>query len=554
MLGGIQKLLSIYKDTNYQEQYYQKIISSYTERRDNYNNAVNSYGKALMPSSSSFIVHIKPVIMLFNTYELSYLNGWDGNKLYTDETNGQYIIAPQMGAGTKSQDGRFTGITMGVRNFSNGNKHIGLFGYNSGVQSLFLNAKDGSAVFGKSGIGQITIDPSQSKALIYSSNYFKNYNNEGKPTSYDSGNISGAGMMIDLTTPEIRFGNGNFVVNSSGHLTAKGGGSIAGWSIGDTALSAEGITINANGSISGDGYGGGTWTINRGNAVFNNATITGTVTTGNLTATGGKIGGCTIDSDGIWSGSGANIAGLGRYGARYAFWAGNADSSQAPFRVGHDGSVVASKANITGSITASSGTIAGWNINETTLSKNGITIDSSGAIYGTGFILNAFGLALSNPNGASSLNWGDNFSVGADGTLVARNATFGGNIAASSLSIDNGAGGYIRWYGSNNHPTVSGLNVGSGGIALGGRAGISGITTCGRGGSVWTFHTDDDKISTGADITTTGSIGASGAFFGNLELFIVGGDSLQNWLAGKANKGTYNVVNSSGQKIGTVKI
>ena len=52
-------------------------------------------------------------------------------------------------------------------------------------------------------------------------------------------------MLIDLTTPKIEWGNGNFKIDEDGHLTAKGGGEIAGYIITDYNLY----------STSGDGVG-----------------------------------------------------------------------------------------------------------------------------------------------------------------------------------------------------------------------------------------------------------------------------------------------------------
>ena len=43
-------------------------------------------------------------------------------------------------------------------------------------------------------------------------------------------------MIIDLSTPQIGFGSGNFTVTKEGYITARGGGHIAGWSILDDQL------------------------------------------------------------------------------------------------------------------------------------------------------------------------------------------------------------------------------------------------------------------------------------------------------------------------------
>lgn len=44
------------------------------------------------------------------------------------------------------------------------------------------------------------------------------------------------------------------------------------------------------------------------------------------------------------------------------FYAGSGDSDNAPFRVSYEGVLHATNANISGTINASGGTIAGWNI------------------------------------------------------------------------------------------------------------------------------------------------------------------------------------------------
>ena len=217
---------------------------SYNDNIDTLNNSVTSlrtslteYQSMQLPSSTQHYAHIKPIIMLFNRYEMSNINGWDGNKTQVEDG---YILSPQVGAGKKDNSNQFTGIVMGVKQTdvkTNNNQRIGMFGFHKGVQSLFLNAEDGSAILGKSGAGQIIIDPSQSKGLLYSSNFFINYNNkDGKPKSYETSNWAKQGMLIDLTTPEIRFGNGNFVVNSDGHGILAGGGTIAGWVIDDSTI------------------------------------------------------------------------------------------------------------------------------------------------------------------------------------------------------------------------------------------------------------------------------------------------------------------------------
>lgn len=165
-----------------------------------------------------YIVYVKPIIFRLNTNEFGWLNDWDGNKMYLDE-NGEYIIAPQIGAGTKDEANRFTGITMGVKKTADKDKSdIGLFGFSKGKQSIFLDAKTGKAQFGLSKAGQITLDPTDDVARLYSGNFYE-WNEDG---SANYKKETGQGMLIDLTTPEIRFGNGGFWVDKNGQMHVGG--------------------------------------------------------------------------------------------------------------------------------------------------------------------------------------------------------------------------------------------------------------------------------------------------------------------------------------------
>lgn len=190
-------------------------------------------------------IHV-PIHFLLNRYGLAHINAWDGNSVQVNEQDG-YILAPQMGAGTKDNNNNFTGVLMGQVKVAGKEKpDNGLLGYAEGERTFFLNSANGSGIFGKSGNGQIIIDPQNEKALLYSSTYWKEIDPlTGLPTSYQDRNVNDVpsaskpnGMLIDLTTPQIKFGNGNFSVTKDGYLTAKGGGSIAGWKIADYTLTA----------------------------------------------------------------------------------------------------------------------------------------------------------------------------------------------------------------------------------------------------------------------------------------------------------------------------
>ena len=64
-----------------------------------------------IPNTGGRLIH--PIVMYLDTYGNEAINGWDGTALKLDETNKNYIFAPQVGAGMKDSANRFTGIVMG---------------------------------------------------------------------------------------------------------------------------------------------------------------------------------------------------------------------------------------------------------------------------------------------------------------------------------------------------------------------------------------------------------------------------------------------------------
>ena len=378
---------------------YNDLITELTNQISDLTAKISILDDMLISGNSINIIHIKPIIMIYNRYELSHINGWDGNKL---ELGDGYLIAPQVGAGYKDQFNRFTGMVIGVKQVqerSNTDQKIGMFGYYNGAQSLFLNATDGSAIFGKSGTGQVIIDPREARGLIYSSSFWINYGSDGKPTSYSTSNYNYAGMLIDLSTPEIRFGDGNFVVNSDGHITAAGGGSIAGWDIDNTKISskisiADGrMVIDSGAIVSGTnpkgekiytaetpgkiytGRHNELQSTNKGfylsqdglsisgeyeeiieGITYNRQSRIELNTTGNPTIYSNSHNNLNSNNDGFYlGGDGLSI---GRY-----------------FRVDSEGKLSATDVNLTGEITANSGSIANWTIQNNCLySSNGISI------------------------------------------------------------------------------------------------------------------------------------------------------------------------------------
>lgn len=192
-----------------------------------------------------------PIHLMLNKYGHAAINDWDGNAVQVDKDGNGVILAPQAGFGSKNSDNSFNGIVMGkVKTGSLSN--TGLFGYYQGQRTIFLNSDDGSATFGKTGAGQIIIDPSSNRAQIRSGNY---------STS------NGTGMLIDLSTPEIRFGSGNFSVDAAGNLESVSG-HIGGFKIGATTLTS-GSGSSAVGMASSGTYAFWTGSTVAGSAPFN---------------------------------------------------------------------------------------------------------------------------------------------------------------------------------------------------------------------------------------------------------------------------------------------
>lgn len=234
-----------------------------------------------------------------------------------------------------------------------------------------MNADNGSAIFGKKtadkNSGQIILDPSNNKALLFSSNYFDNYKEDGLPSSYskpsetyekDGQTYYYQGMLIDLTTPQIRFRSGKFEVNSEGHLTAKGGGSIAGWNISDTQLKSYNNTVILNSGA-----------IQDSDIVFKAGSQFSVQADGTLNASNGTFNG-TISASSISGGSisGATITG------------GSLNIGSGTFKVTSSGALTATDATITGYISSKEGYIGGWTIGSNYLSGTGVKLSSNGLI------------------------------------------------------------------------------------------------------------------------------------------------------------------------------
>lgn len=334
-----------------------------------------------IPNSAGRLIH--PIMMYLDTYGNEAINGWDGTAL--DTGDGEYVFAPQVGAGEKDSANRFTGVVMGK---DSGQNLIGLYGYQAGVNTFGL-MQDGRAFFGaKSGGGQIEIN--------------------GKDATIQGGNggDNATGMTITLAnlnpgkaTSAIKVGNGVFEVKYDGSVTATSA-TIEGTiyakqgKIGCTSRnSKDGWTIETNRLYSGSGNAyvelnsdsDNIYAIWAGSSAAASAKFSVTKA-GKIKANEGTIGGWTLTKTSFSSNNnGIGMASTGNP----VFWAGASSGtpgetpSNPRFYVNRDGYMNCRDADIEGDITASTltcykGIIGGWTITQTSLYAGSTYLTTSG--------------------------------------------------------------------------------------------------------------------------------------------------------------------------------
>lgn len=222
--------------------------------------------------------------------------------------------------------------------------------------------------------------------------------------SDEKASIGGSGSIDGWT---IGVGQ-SFGVTKDGKLYSTAG-EIAGWNIEDHVLQKELTKGNMNYQISMQSPDGNsaseaftvkskrtyasTWNTQfsvdyQGKLIANDADITGKITTDDITAKGGTIGGWSINSFKIYAGdstSGYCMMQKPSSSSTIVFSAGGISSTDTspPFKVTAAGRLTATNANITGTINATAGTIGGCSIiggqlkvagaNITSISANQIT-------------------------------------------------------------------------------------------------------------------------------------------------------------------------------------
>lgn len=494
------------------------------------NNATITNYTNILNTSNMSIVHHRPIVLYFNRYEMSNINAWDGNKIETGD--GSYLLAPQVGAGIKESDNSFTGIVMGLKNISGNTSSTylkkGLFGYYKGEQTICLDASNGSAIFGKSGTGgQIIIDPATTDAMLYSSNFFKNYDKyTGLPTSYGTGNYNKQGMMINLSKPEIRFGNGNFVVDAAGNTTIAGtDNNIGGWKVTDTQIHSNRSASNGritldSGSVVDyiDAEGTKHYKSTGTGKIYSHShsELTSTSNGFYLSADGLSLGskikitndgkvqvgnGAVNDSSKHWTIDGGTESYIG-YNANSFVKANSADSTNNSVYIGTDGLTIGRRFSVSGQgeLTSYSGEIGGWSIDRTSLSASNIIISSNGSIETANYSEGNSGWKISS-NGYADFNWikaDKSGSIG--GWTINPSSISSGNIKLTKNGSISSSGGDYSWSINQNgsasfsNVTITGgsLNINSAAsIDSSGNAKFNNITC----NNIWSFGTGNNTWS-----------------------------------------------------------
>lgn len=389
-----------------------------------------------------------PVHMYLDTTGFDLLNDWDGTSVEIKEGEGGHILAPQIGAGTKNEENEFSGVLMGAvqeAGSSTANKKVGLFGFSNGVRSIFLNAEDGSAVFGTADRAQIMINPSSNAAILKSGDF----STQNK-----------TGMEINLSKPSITYGSGLFKVDNTGLLSASnatiegtitsGNGSIGGWAINPGNISSGGLVLNNTGYIGysksdvntssagfylgKNGFSLGA-TINYGSVTVPRFYVSpagslyasNAVIKGNISATNGSIGGFSISGNTLYSGN----VGMSSYAGNYAFWSNH--SATQYFRVGHDG-IVHAAGGIFGQCAMNNCTITGGSLN-----VNGqCYIYSNGQLRAVGANISGSITTSAITVTGGSIGIGGRFNVNSAGYLTASGVSVSGAITATTLNVTGG--------------------------------------------------------------------------------------------------------------------
>ena len=407
------------------------------------------------------IVAYIPIEFYLDRYGLAGVSDWDGTSIKLNTTGSNYILSPQIGAGTNDSNG-FTGITMG-KAMENGKDSVGLFGYHKGQRSIFLDSETGNAEFGKPGASQIKIDATSNEGTIASGNY---------PSGGMKIKFSNTGSGAELG-PYIKYASGHFSVDANGNLTAVGSGRIGSWYItsNNTLANNADITkatvyLNGGATDTAPVFKTPKFQVNADGSFSANNGAFAVTSGGVLTAKSGTIGGWHIGENSIYAMSGNTKTGVAlnsdgaidgayRSGSTTSHkWNISADGvatftdvvitngttkktgddkTKTILNIKNSDNTKAVTINNEGKITANDidatgGTIGGWTINNSSIVSN----DGQTKLYNGGKITLGTGFVLDNSGTGSS----SGKSKCANGSSIGAGNVYPGGTGSGGASTD----------------------------------------------------------------------------------------------------------------------
>lgn len=314
--------------------------------------------------------------------------------------------------------------------------------------------------------------------------------------------ISGAKYIKIKSGGSFTVDSNKFSIDTSGNVTIDGritsvAGSIGGWSLANNRLSS-----GSGSSYVGLDSGSTTFAIWAGSSTASSAPFR-VSRAGAMTAISGSVGGWTLASNLLSSGSGSSYVGLSSNTSdTYAIWLGNSTASSAPFRVSR-----------AGALTSTSGSIGGWSLSTSALTSGsgtscvGLSSSDSIAIWAGG----------NTPSSAP-------FRVSRSGQLTASGVNITGAVYATSLSISRDGTSTpqpVNTYLTNEgfldtetgYEKVSGISIDSNGLT------ISGKNIHIDSGGTFTVGSGNFSIDRSGNVSITGQIhAASGSTLGGWTL------------------------------------
>lgn len=366
-----------------------------------------------------------------NRWEYDLLNEWNGKLNINDEQG--YILAPLLGAG-KKEDNKFTGVMMGDLKLASGSvTNTGLYGFKEGSRRFSFNDKGEAYI----GTGDYYIDFDGENLTIKAKNFDLNANNGALVISNEEGIKLGNKISIN-PDGTAKIGNWQIIENAINSTVYNSDGKECTVSLvntssyyhnGGTSGRASDVFVIYDASNTSNPYPFSLW--KDGTLNCTKANITGTIT-----ATSGSVGGWKIEGGRIYNTNPTT-------GYTFSLWnpavAGGTiiscnNDSDYPFYVNRNGFLKATNAEITGTITAKSGSIGKWQINSNSLSNEqtdfGVLLACPTSYGGPGSAGKHDVFVIHDKKNNSYP-----FVVTSDGGLKATKATITGTITATSGSF-----------------------------------------------------------------------------------------------------------------------